>query len=177
LVIGDEVAVGPSTFGELARRHRPLLLGLVRRLLGPAAAFEPEDIVQDVLLKAYRKLDSLRDPERFRPWLVSLCLNHARSHGRRRSVEERALPRLARLDSYTEVSTEALERQERREQIAAALGSLAEEARMVVTMRYLEGMSSVEIGRALDLTPEAVRMRLSRAMRALRERLGGESER
>ena len=70
----------------------------------------------------------------------------------------------------------SLERQERREQIAKALGGLEDDARMVVTLRYLEGMNSVEIGRVLGITPEAVRMRLSRAMRGLRGRLAGEGE-
>jgi RNA polymerase sigma factor (sigma-70 family) len=73
---------------------------------------------------------------------------------------------------YSPDPAEELSRRERHETIAAALDSLDEISRSAVVLRYYDGLSSKQIGDLLDLAPAAVDMRLTRARRVLRDRLG-----
>jgi RNA polymerase sigma-70 factor (ECF subfamily) len=65
-----------------------------------------------------------------------------------------------------------MSRRERHDMIAAALDTLDEVSRSAVVLRYYDGLSSKQIGELLDLAPAAVDMRLTRARRVLRDRLG-----
>jgi RNA polymerase sigma-70 factor (ECF subfamily) len=155
-----------ETFATLVERYRRLVAALVARA-GPRG--ETDDLVQEVFLDAYRKRDTLGDPGKFKGWIVQVALNRARMRGRRQRVEQAALPRLAR--PATAEDAPALEREEERRRTIDALGDLPDDMRAVVTLRYLEGRSAPEIAATLGITPEAVRMRLSRALAKLRERL------
>ena len=53
-----------------------------------------------MFLQAYRKLDTLRDPQRFKGWLVRLAINRAHCWGRRRQVEAAALSRASRSEAH-----------------------------------------------------------------------------
>ena len=73
---------------------------------------------------------------------------------------------------YCPDPADELARRERHDAIAAALQSLDDVSRSAVVLRYYDGLSSKQIGDLLDLAPAAVDMRLTRARRALRDRLG-----
>ncbi len=168
-LIGEALAGRREAFAELVRRYERLVRALVARTVRPGRDAEADDLVQDVFLEAYRELARLRERDRFKGWLVRIALNRARGFGRRRSVEEGARPLLARAGAVAAERAGALEREEERERLLAAVRELSEEAQAVVTLRYLEGWAAPEIADALGTTPEAVRMRLSRALRSLRE--------
>lgn len=159
----------PATFDALFERYGRLVRALVRRYAHTAR--DTEDLVQDVFLEVVRKRDTVRDPERLKGWVVALALNHARSWGRRKRTEQRALGRLARPDAHHPEVGRTVEQAEARARVHRALDGLADPTRAVVTLRYLEGLNATEIGRVLGISPEAVRMRLSRGLRALCGRL------
>lgn len=76
-----------TAFEELYRRHSGRLYNVVYRMTGSAA--DAEDVLQDVFLQAYRRLDSFRGEAALGTWLyrlaVNTCLDHVRSHqGRQR---------------------------------------------------------------------------------------------
>jgi RNA polymerase sigma-70 factor (ECF subfamily) len=161
------LASAESEFSSLVARYERLVAALVARTTRTRA--ETEDLVQEVFLEAYRKKDEVRDPRRFKGWLVSVALNRARMWGRRQRVEKAALPRVAKPEARAESGR--LERAEERERTLAAIRELPEASQAIVTLRYLEGRSAQEIAATLGLTPEAVRTRLSRALAQLREKL------
>jgi RNA polymerase sigma-70 factor (ECF subfamily) len=163
------LAEARDDFSALVARYERLVAALVARTTRTRS--ETEDLVQDVFLEAYRKKDEIRDPARIKGWLVQVALNKARSWGRRQRAERTALPRAARAEARPESGR--LERAEERERTLAAIRSLPEASQAVVTLRYLENRSAVEIAATLGTTPEAVRMRLSRALAQLRDELGG----
>lgn len=164
------LASAREDFTALVARYERLVAALVARTTGRRS--ETEDLVQEVFLEAYRKQDEVRDPARIKGWLVQVALNRARMWGRRERAEKAALPRVAR--SETRVESGRLERAEEREKMLGAIRELPEASQAVVTLRYLEGRSAAEIAETLGTTPEAVRMRLSRALVSLREKLQGE---
>jgi len=164
------LATAREDFATLVARYERLVAALVARTTGRRS--ETEDLVQEVFLEAYRKQDQVKDPARIKGWLVQVALNRARMWGRRERAEKAALPRVARREARPESGR--LERQEERDKMLAAIRELPEASQAVVTLRYLEGRSAAEIAATLGTTPEAVRMRLSRALLALREEMGDE---
>jgi len=114
---------------------------------------------------AWRKLGSLRDPARLRPWLVSVAANEARQimrSDRRRTARERHLAPPAPADPG--------ERSDYLD-LAAAVSRLETDDRRLIGLRYVAGLSSAEIAREMGGTAAAVRGRLARAVQRLRRDL------
>jgi len=125
-----------------------------------------EDAVQSAWLIAWRKLHSLRDPSRVRPWLLSVTANEARQLLRRRhgpvvEIEVEA-PGDARSDPSAGIERLDLRR---------ALAHLSPDDRALVAMHYVVDLSSDELGAAVGTSPSAARMRLSRIVERLRKEL------
>lgn len=122
---------------------------------------------------AWRKLGSLRDPARLRPWLIAVAANEARHLIRRRT-------RRSVVEIHVEDGEDAQggdrgegDPAERAAEVdlAAALQRLSPQDRTVVAMRYLIGLTSVEIGQAIGMSPPGVRAKLARLLDRLREDL------
>ena len=120
----------------------------------------------------WRKLRTLRDPARLRPWLLSVAANEARQLVRsrtRRSVREIVVgPELELSDDRRgDPSGRASE-----VDLRNALLRLSVDDRSIVAMRYAAGLSSAEIGQVVGMTGGGVRARLARLLDRLREDLG-----
>jgi RNA polymerase sigma-70 factor (ECF subfamily) len=137
-------------------------------------ADDAEDAVQEAFVKAYRALPSFRDGSPFRPWLLRIVSNEARN--RRRAAGRRANLALRIIedrptDDAAPSPEEAVLVQERRQALAAAIGELREEDRLVVTCRYLLQLSEAETAETLGIPAGTVKSRLSRSLAQLRGRL------
>jgi len=125
-----------------------------------------EDAVQSAWLVAWRKLHSLRDPDRVRPWLLSVTANEARQIIRRRRgpvVEiDVEIPGDARGDPSAGIERLDLRR---------ALAHLSADDRAILAMHYLVDLSSDELGAAVGTSASTARTRLSRAVDRLRKEL------
>jgi RNA polymerase sigma-70 factor (ECF subfamily) len=177
--------------GRLLELHRLSLRRMVAVRLDRrvAARVDPSDIVQEVLLDAAARLDDyLRDrPLPFHAWLRWLAADRVADAFRRhvqadrRSVRREEPPpadsagRLAdRLAAVTSSPSAGLRRRERGERVRAALGRLPERDREVLSLRYLEGLSTAEAAAVLGVTEGATKVRLLRAMQRLRDLMGEE---
>lgn len=142
---------------------------------------EAEDIAQEAILRAYRKLASFRGDAKFSTWLTAITLNEARSRLR---IEKRAvLDSLderdpedgdytpAALTDWREVPSEALERQEVRALMHQAVAELPDTFREVVVLRDIEEMSVNETAEALGISIALVKVRLHRARLLLQKKL------
>ena len=120
---------------------------------------------------AWRKLSTVRDPAKLRPWLLAIAANEARGLVRRqgrRAVREIALDPLPEKSTMPDATDPA-------ERIAAidlanALARLGAADRLVVGLSAA-GLSSSEIGQAIGMTSSGVRARLGRLLGRLREDL------
>lgn len=144
-------------FGLLASRHRARVRGLVARMLRDE--HEAEDVTQEALLQAYLGLSTLRDPERFGAWLAAIASNLARMRLRSRSdvpvgVVERPVEATGLLRPVRE-----------------AIEALPPAEREAALLFYVQGLSCDEAATLLGQKPGAVRVRLHRARRKLRESL------
>jgi RNA polymerase sigma-70 factor (ECF subfamily) len=154
---GDQEA-----FGVLAERSQDRLVGTAGLLLHDADA--AQDAAQDALIRAWRDLPTLRDPDRFSPWLYRVLLNSCADHRRKqqRHSHQALLP-----EHGGETSDEAQSMAER-DAIAAALDRLSDEHRAVVVLRYYVGLSQPEIATAIGEPLGTVKSRHSRAVSYLR---------
>ena len=123
------------------------------------------DAVQETLIRAWRDLPGLRDPERFDAWLhrltVNACLDIARRR-RRRPIEVELTP----IDSpaQSDISGALADR----ELVDAALRRLDPGHRAVVALHYLLGMPLPEVAASLGIPLGTAKSRLHHALAAMR---------
>jgi RNA polymerase sigma-70 factor, ECF subfamily len=136
-------------------------------------AAEAEDVAQEALLRAYRKFRELRDPARFKSWIVRiafrLALDRWRSRKRRETRETiwSQPVRGAAAPSVHEVA-EANEFQAR---LARALDELPEKLRLVVILSAMQGYTLEEVSMLLEIPVGTVKSRLFFARKQLAEKL------
>jgi RNA polymerase sigma-70 factor (ECF subfamily) len=146
---------------------------------------DAEEVVQDVLLKVFRKIELFRGDSALSSWVYRITFNTAMSRLRR--------TRLARLAEVTELeigtstqddgpgafdpadwsqmADEAMLRQELRERLVAAVGDLPAIYREPVILRDLRGLSTEEASTRLRVKDQTLKSRLHRGRLLLRERL------
>jgi RNA polymerase sigma factor (sigma-70 family) len=126
-----------------------------------------QDAAQVAWSIAWRKLRSLRDPERLRSWLVAIAANEARGsverQRRRMTVDVSSIELTSETDDPAEGAIGL--------DLGSALGRLRPDERQVLALRHVAGFDATEIGRAMGLSPSGVRSRLARATERLRKEL------
>ena len=126
------------------------------------------DGVQAAWAIAWRKLGTVRDPARVRPWLVSIAVNETKTLLRRRSriaaVETvpEEIPLGGGIDPATGIASLDLR---------AALARLDPDDRALLAMRYVAGFNATELAAALGGRPAAIRQRLKRLVDKVRTEL------
>ena len=158
-------------FGALVARHQQAACAVACAASGdPAGA---EDLAQEAFVVAWRRLGALSDPDRFGPWLCGIVRNVARAarrHQRRHAPAGTAAPE--RLDRIADEAPTPLEEAAAREALGrawAALGRLPQRHREPLVLYCRLGGSHAQVAAALGVSEEAVRQRLSRARRQLRD--------
>ncbi len=148
-----------EAFAELYNRYARLIYAILLARVPPEQA---EDLVQDVFLCAYRRLATLRDPGALRGWLAAIARSHAAEFHR----------------STHQTRTVSLTNTERRDPgydsallVLDAIRKLPEAYRETLILRLVEGMTGPEIAAKTGLTPDSVRVNLSRGMKLLRAEL------
>lgn len=130
-----------------------------------------KDVLQDAYVKAFSKLDQLKEPDAFPGWLGRIVANTAKN---RLVKNEPLLFSDAATDEDAEgfeyrIEDEKIEnqpelaytKQELRELVHELIGSLSEEQRMCILLFYIEGASIREIASALDCSENTVKSRLN----------------
>jgi RNA polymerase sigma-70 factor, ECF subfamily len=157
-----------DAFEQLYREHSPRIYALCLRLM---AGDKPDatELLQDVFVKAWRRLDTFRGDSAFASWLHRLAVNTmlelARSESRRTA---RVLPMedTSRLAGAARPSGIELKMD-----VETAIASLPKGARLAFVLHDVEGYQHREIAEQLSVTVGTVKAQLHRARRLLRERL------
>ncbi|HWY86539.1 MAG TPA: sigma-70 family RNA polymerase sigma factor [Gemmataceae bacterium] len=169
-----------AAFEELVRRVSRLVLASL--YLETGDTHHAEDLLQETLLTAFRSLDQLQEPGKFRAWLLRIAHNQAIDAARRDLRQKRHLgpnmPIGLSRDVAMPAPEEEAERGELRQQVLAVLRALPEEYRLPLTLRYLAGADYETIQIQMGLTNGSLRGLLHRGMKMLRaelERVLGET--
>ena len=159
---GDQAA-----FARIVRMHHADMVRVCFVVAGDMDA--AEEAVAAAWPIAWRRLGTLREPERLRPWLCSVAANEVRQilrRSRRRSVIE--IPVTAADDvTWPDPASRAGDLD-----LANALAKLEPDDRALLALRYVAGLNSTELARATGLSASGTRARLQRLLERLRKELG-----
>ncbi len=159
---GDEIA-----FGRIVAAYHDDMCRVCAYISGDDAL--AEDAVQTAWSIAWRKLDSLREPARLRPWLMRVAVNETKKllgqRGRRARVE--VAVDVSRVCGGVDPATgiDSLD-------MLTALLELDPEERTLLALRYGLGYDATELAAALGMSPAGTRQRLKRLLDRLRQELG-----
>jgi RNA polymerase sigma-70 factor (ECF subfamily) len=165
---GDQAA-----FEDLIRVYSRRVYAVAYAVVQDAA--EAEDIVQETFLKLHQ--GRMRDADRLAAWLLTVTRNAARDRLRRRKPQAAEDTFHALPDDNAAAPGADLERREFHARLHCALGSLPEEHRTALTLRYLEGLDYRAIEQTMGLSNGALRGILGRALGTLRRMPALASER
>jgi len=160
---GDEAA-----FARIVEAHHADMSSVCFVVTGGDAELTAE-AVQAAWPIAWRKLDSIREPERLRPWLISIAVNEARQLARRRR-RGRVLEISVAMDASATTPDPASRAGDI--DLRNALARLKPEDRELIALRYVAGYDSTELARAMGMSPSGTRARLARLLGRLRSELG-----
>jgi len=150
-----------AAFEDLVEASWDRLVRLSRSVVGDGDA---EDVVQEALLVAWRKLPSLADPTRFAAWASRIVFRRAlrRRRGTRPHLDLEAVaePAVAGDPAATI-------------DVWRVMGRLAPRQRAVLHLTAVEGLTDSEIGAVLGLAAGSVRAHRRRARERVRRMLGG----
>lgn len=166
-----------QAFGQLIERHVQMVRQIARGMIANEEI--ARDLAQEALLQAYLSLDHLRDVTRFKSWLYGITLNVCRNFIRERKIDLCSLDALMGGMSHdiSCLSLEAIDPEEIAEEhelhriVLDAVQSLSPKERVATLLFYYEQLSMQEIATILGISVVAVKGRLFKSRKQLRERL------
>ena len=169
ILAGDEGA-----FTALVKKYEKQIHAFVwRRVKDYHVA---EEITQDTFLRAYEKLGTLRDPNRFSGWLYMIATRRFLTWFDEKTIPMQSLDAMREGEievllyaQYMMEQTENLATEKQREVVGYLLEKLPARERTVVALHYLSEMSCEEIGDFLEMSPNTVKSQLHRARKRLKK--------
>lgn len=162
-----------AAFAVLYRRYLDRVYGYAFYQLGDH--HDAEDATERTFTAALRALPAFRDEgASFRAWLFRIA-HHTVSNARRSRARRRTEPLPATFDRPAPNADPAgiVGRADELRAVLRAVSQLPDDRRQVVLLRFVDGLSSKEIGQVMDRSEGAARVLLHRALRDLEARLGG----
>ncbi len=157
-----------GAFERLFQTYREPVFRLAFRFTGNRD--DAEDLTQDIFLKVFERIGSFRCESSFATWLyrlaVNTCLNFKRDTKHAESLEV--------IDDWQEYELnpeEVCERFELQQRIEAEIATLPKALKAAFILVVLEEMPYRDVSEILGLSVDAIRMRVSRARKILREKL------
>lgn len=159
-----------EAFGELVQAFEPTVFGIIMRRLRNRA--EASEVAQEVFLRALRKLDQLREPERFPGWLKRIAVRMSINRAVRRPKETMQAPDMFdSVRSSPDVPLDSLLRVERAHQVRSGLSQLRPLDRDTLIAFYFEGQSLKEMSDRFSSPVGTIKRRLHTARHRLKAAL------
>jgi RNA polymerase sigma-70 factor, ECF subfamily len=165
-----------AAFETLVTQYQPRIFATARKYARRES--EIEDIVQEIFIKAFKKLESYREEAPFEHWIMKIsvrtCYDYLRKHQRSKvsSFSEVTQEDFDLLDLYGEDEHPVRENQEAVSKLVHDLmEQLQPAARMVITLLDIEGKSVKEIAKMTGWSVSLVKVRAFRARKEMRKLL------
>jgi RNA polymerase sigma-70 factor (ECF subfamily) len=166
-----------AAFELLVARYQPKIFGVVRRYARRES--DVQDVVQEIFVKVFQKLDTFRADAPFEHWLMRLavrtCYDFLREHQRNREHNITDLGDAERESEILERSSSEPKQTDRtiaaRELVERALSQLSPAARMVITLLEIEEHSVKEIAQMTGWSETLVKVRAFRARAEMKKAL------
>ena len=163
-----------EAFEELIRRHQQRVFAVAARILRRRE--DVEDISQQVFVKAYFSLKRFDQRAAFSTWLYKITVNECWDLLRKKKVRplyyeadlsEEQSQQVTAAEGARSTEPDVLERLSARERVEQLLSGLDERDRLMLILKEVEGLSIEEIGEAMDINANTVKVRLFRARRKI----------
>lgn len=159
-----------EAFGELANRFERMVYAVCARRLRDHS--ETQEVVQNVLIKAFEKLHQLKEPAAFAGWLRSIAVRQSINYSTRRPPTIAVEPHtIDWADERHPAPLETLLANERTTQLHQGLGRLASLDRSTLVAFYLKGQSLREMSDSFSAPVGTIKRRLHVARKRLAEQL------
>jgi RNA polymerase sigma-70 factor (ECF subfamily) len=175
-LVRRSLAGEPSAFEELVRRWAAPVAAFCHAKVGRWGV--GEDLAQEALLRAFRALGTLSEPEKFGPWLRGIALRACLDWLKAKERTQVNFSALAKdgcpeelLESPPDDAGANLERGEEIARMMREVEALPEELREVLFLFYYKELKYQEIARLLGVSSATVNVRLTKARTLLRRRL------
>jgi RNA polymerase sigma-70 factor (ECF subfamily) len=175
VLAGDKEA-----YGTLVIRHSHSLFRVAYRITGNEA--DAEDVVQEAFLRGYRKLEGFESRSNFGTWIYRIAVHCALDRVKhRRGDETNWAGRVGETNDPEQDQLQVADHAAGPDRILlsgeigtmqeTALRSLSATERTAFVLRHMEDQSTVEIGAALGIEPNAAKQAVFRAVQKMRRRL------
>ncbi|QDU01698.1 ECF RNA polymerase sigma factor SigW [Gimesia chilikensis] len=163
LLVSQVLAGHRDVYAHLVRRYERHVHAAAWAILGDHQA--AEDVTQETFVKAYDKLNTLRTPRRFGPWLMTIVRRTATDLARTRN-------RLVVVPNIRDMPDERdMPNEEDAAHVLSALAGIPDQEQQVILFRYFDELAVADIATLLGCSVGTVTKRLSRAVTRLRDRL------
>ena len=170
-LVRQTLAGDTSAFDRLVKTHRSTVyVVVISYIKNPADA---EDLTQRIFIRAYERLATLRQLDRFLPWIQQIAHNICKDWLRQRNDSTTSFEAMNHADFVKAAPTpeEIALKREIETVVREAIGALQETDRKLVEGRYIEGASYDELQVESGLSYAAVANRLKRAKQQMRRRI------
>ncbi len=163
-----------AAFDQTVRENWHQVHTMVHRLLGWDS--DCEDVVQEVFMAAWQKIDRFRGDANFSTWLCAIAVNQCRKHKRRIGKQKSDFRELCQQTDRqphdaTPIHEQSLENQQRIESVFLALDKLNHKDRELIVLCCLEDKTIDEVCTVLKLKKNTLEVRLHRARKRLKLKL------
>ena len=170
----DKVLAGDkSAYAELMKRHQVFVFTLAMRFA--KGREDAEEIAQDCFIKAYRALHTFKKTSKFSTWLYSIVYTTSMTFLRKRKLNTLSIDdekgSLQLEDQVIEPSNDNLEHKSRMVFVNRAIDHLLPADATIIMLFYQGEQSLEEIGMALGMETNTVKVKLHRARHRLKEKL------
>ena len=172
-LIQDTLAGNQSAYADLVKRHQRFVFTLAMRFAKRRE--DAEEIAQDCFIKAYKSLGSFQGQSKFSTWLYSIVYTTAMTALRKKRLDTDSID-----DEHTYIQVENqasvydvnnVENKSRSFYLNQAIEQLLPDDAAIITLFYKGEQSLEEIGRAMGMEPNTVKVKLFRARQRLKEKL------
>jgi len=173
-LVSRTVSGDSDAYEQLIISHNSLILWLIRHHTDGSE--DAEDIRQEVVIRIFRHLGSLKRPEAFGSWMRSIvfreCMRYLASKKLHVSIETLPEPENLFIDTDLDsLPCKHMERLELESALASEISSLQEPVRNIFHMHYYRGMRCRDIAEAVGMKAGAVSVTLHRVKERLKEKL------
>ncbi len=168
-VLGGEKAA----YTDLMKRHQRFVFTLALRFAKNRE--DAEEIAQDCFIKAYRSLNTFRNTSKFSTWLYSIVYTTAMTFLRKRRLDIQSIDTDAGLliveNHVSDLNSDEVEHKSKMVFVNLAIDQLLPDDAAVITLFYQGEQSLEEIGQALGMETNTVKVKLHRARHRLKEKI------
>ncbi len=172
-LIQQTLAGNQSAYADLVKRHQRFVFTLAMRFA--KGREDAEEIAQDCFIKAYRSLASFQQQSKFSTWLYSIVYTTAMTALRKKRIDTDSIDDES---TYLQVESQSsaydvnnAENKSRSFYLNQAIEQLLPDDAAIITLFYKGEQSLEEIGQALGMEANTIKVKLFRARQRLKEKL------